>query len=122
MLSGTPGDRPTGEVSTDALQKGWGLFNSDLTSFVGPWGQSFGANITSDETGIGTWTEQQFKKALTEGKFKGIDGSRMLLPPMPWQNWTNMKDEDLKAIYLYLKSTPPVRNIVPAAIPPESLK
>jgi len=121
MLSGYPGDRPVPKASADALKKGWGLFNSDLTSFVGPWGVSFAGNLTSDPTGIGTWTEEQFKKALTQGKFKGIDGSRMLLPPMPWMNWANMKDEDVKAIYLYLKSTPPVRNIVPAPIPPENL-
>lgn len=121
LLSGYPGDRPIQQVSKDALENGWGLYNSDLTSFVGPWGQSFAANLTSDPTGIGNWTEAQFKKALSEGKFKGIDGGRMLLPPMPWQNWINIKDEDAKAIYLYLKSTPPVRNVVPAPIPPESL-
>lgn len=121
MLSGYPGDRPLAKVNTDVFKNGWGLFNSDLTSFVGPWGQSFAGNITSDPTGIGNWTEEQFKKALTQGKFKGIDGGRMLLPPMPWTNWTNMKDEDVKAIFLYLKSTPPVRNIIPAPIPPENL-
>ena len=121
MLSGYPGERPVQKVSTEALKSGWGLFNDDLTTFVGPWGQSFAANLTSDATGIGNWTEEQFKKALTQGKFKGIDGGRMLLPPMPWQNWMNIKDDDLKAIFLYLKSTPPVRNVVPAPIPPENL-
>ena len=121
MLSGYPGDRPVAKVNVEALQSGWGLVNDDLTSFVGPWGQSFAANLTPDPTGIGNWTEEQFKKALTQGKFKGVDGSRMLLPPMPWFNWTNMKDEDVKAIFMYLKSIPPVKNVVPAAIPPESL-
>ena len=121
MLSGFPGDRPAQGVNMDALNSGWGLFNHDLTTFVGPWGQSFAANLTPDPTGIGTWTEEQFKIALTRGKFKGIEGSRMLLPPMPWFNWTNMKDEDVKAIYHYLKSIPPVKNVVPAPIPPESL-
>jgi len=121
LLSGYPGDRPVPKASADALKSGWGLLNSDFTSFVGPWGESFAGNITPDQTGIGNWTEEQFKKALTQGKFKGIDGGRMLLPPMPWQNWTNLKDEDVKAIYAYLKSIPPVRNIVPAPIPPESL-
>ena len=121
MLSGYPADRPLNIASADALNNGWGLLNSDFTSFVGPWGQSFAANLTSDQTGIGNWTEEQFKNALTRGKFKGIDGGRMLLPPMPWQNWMNMTDEDVKAIYMYLKSIPPVRNIVPAPIPPEEL-
>jgi hypothetical protein len=120
-LSGYPGERPMQVVSTDALKKGWGLLNGDLTSFVGPWGQSFAANLTSDPTGIGNWTEEQFKKALTQGKYMGIDGGRTLLPPMPWQNWAKMKDEDVKAIFLYLKSTPPVKNVVPAPIPPDEL-
>ena len=121
MLSGYPADRPIKQASRKSIPNGWSLFNEDLTTFVGPWGQSFAANLTSDPTGIGNWTEEQFKKALTEGKYKGIDGSRMLLPPMPWQNWMNMEDEDVKAIYLYLKSTPPVSNVVPAATPPEDL-
>ena len=121
MLSGYPGDRPVPQVSADALNSGWGLLNYDLTTFAGPWGQSFAANLTPDQTGIGNWTEEQFKRALTQGKFKGIDGARTLLPPMPWFNWTHMKDEDVKAIYHYLKSIPPVKNVVPAAIPPESL-
>jgi len=121
MLSGYPGDRPVPKASADALKNGWGLLNSDFTSFVGPWGESFAGNITSDPTGIGNWSEEQFKKALTQGKFKGIDGSRMLLPPMPSANWANMKDEDVKAIFMYLKSTPPVRNIVPAPILPGAL-
>jgi hypothetical protein len=121
MLSGYPGERPVPKASTDALKNGWGLLNSDFTTFAGPWGESFAGNLTPDQTGIGNWTEEQFKKALTQGKFKGIDGGRMLLPPMPWQNWMNLKDEDVKAIYAYLKSIPPVRNIVPAPIPPETL-
>jgi len=121
MLSGYPGERPIQKASAEALNDGWGLLNADLTSFVGPWGQSFAANLTSDPTGIGNWTEEQFKKALTQGKFKGLEGGRMLLPPMPWQNWMAMKDEDVKAIYLYLKSTPPVKNVVPAPISPENL-
>jgi hypothetical protein len=121
MLSGYPGDRPVPQASAEALKSGWGMFNADLTSFVGPWGESFAGNLTPDQTGIGNWTQEQFKKALTQGKFKGIDGGRMLLPPMPWQNWMNMKDEDVKAIFLYLKSIPPVRNVVPAPIPPDAL-
>jgi hypothetical protein len=119
MLSGYPADRALPEKSMDGLKKGWAMFNYDLTTFTGPWGQSFAANITPDPTGIGSWTEEQFKRALTQGKFKGIAGSRMLLPPMPWFNFTNMKDEDVKAIFLYLKSIPPVQNVVPAALPPQ---
>lgn len=121
MLSGYPADRPLGKVSKEALEGGWALFNGDLTAGVGPWGASFAANITSDETGIGNWSLEQFKKALTQGKSKGLDGSRMLLPPMPWMNFKGMKDEDIEAIFNYLKSTNPVNNVVPAPIPPDGL-
>ena len=50
--------------------------------------------------------------------YKGLEGSRPLLPPMPWQNLVNMKPEDMKAVFAYLKSTKPVENVVPAPIPP----
>ena len=85
---------------------------------MGPWGTSFAANITSDETGIGNWTEEQFERALRHGLYKGMEGSRPLLPPMPWQNLANLKPEDMRDMFAYLKSTKPVENVVPAPIPP----
>jgi len=89
------------------------LFAPDLTSAVGAWGQSYAANISSDATGIGNWKEEQFIKAIREGKSKGLDGTRLLLPPMPWFVYKNMSDDDLKSIFAYLKTTNPVRNVVP---------
>ncbi len=56
---------------------------------------------------------QQFKTALTQGKAKDLEKSRDLLPPMPWQGFRNLHDEDITAIFLYLKSVKPVENIVP---------
>ncbi len=96
----------------------WALFSSGLTAAVGPWGVSFAANLTPDETGMGNWTEAQFFKAIREGKSKGLDGTRPILPPMPWFNIAKMKDEDLRAIYAYLKSIPAVKNVVPNPLPP----
>jgi hypothetical protein len=121
LLSGYPSNQPMPEIKTDAL-KDWVLFNQQLTSAVGPWGVSFAANITSDETGVGNWTEEQFLTAIRKGKYKGLEGSRPLLPPMPWQVYRNMKDDDLKAIFAYLKSTKPVHNIVPAPISPDQIQ
>ena len=122
MLSGYPSDRPLLKVETEAFKKGWVLLNGDLTSAAGPWGVSFAANLTSDPTGIGSWTEDNFKRALKEGKYKGMPGGRTLLPPMPWFNYANISDEDVSAMFAYLKSTPPVRNVVPAPIPPDQVK
>ncbi|MFN8252803.1 MAG: diheme cytochrome c-553 [Ferruginibacter sp.] len=114
-FSGFPADFTPPQLDSNATKNGWVSLWADLTSAVGPWGQTFAANITSDTTGIGTWTEAQFKKAFTEGKYKGLDNTRPLMPHMPWQNYRNIKEEDVKAIFAFLKSTKPVNNVVPAA-------
>ncbi len=121
MFSGYPSDRPIVKFTDPMIKEGFGMFYPDLTAAAGPWGVSFAANLTPDPTGIGTWTEEQFKRALKEGKFKGIEGSRMLLPPMPWFNYTELKDEDASAIFAYLKSLKPVSNVVPQPIPPDGM-
>lgn len=121
LLSGYPGNAPLPVIKKEVLND-WVLFNQELTSAVGPWGVSFAANITSDKTGIGNWTEEQFLTALKKGKYKGLEGSRSLLPPMPWPIYRNMNDDDLKAIFAYLKTTKPVHNIVPAPIAPEQIQ
>ncbi|QEC66797.1 cytochrome c [Panacibacter ginsenosidivorans] len=116
-FSGHPSDAVLPAADTSQL-KSWMLFAPDLTAYVGPWGTSFSANLTSDSTGIGNWKFDQFKKALREGKYKGLDGTRPLMPPMPWQQYKNLSDEDLRDIFAFLKSTTPVKNLVPAYIPP----
>ena len=121
LLSGYPGDRPILDLQTEMTGQGFATFYPDLTGSAGPWGMSFAANLTPDATGIGTWSEEQFKKAMKEGKFKGLDGTRKLLSPMPTENFKDIKDEDISAIFAYLKSLPPVKNVVPAAIPPDEL-
>lgn len=122
LLSGYRANSKLLPVEKAALKQGWLLFTPDLNAFVGPWGISFSANITSDATGIGNWPEENFIRAIRQGKYKGIEGGRTLLPPMPWQNIANATDEDLKAMFAYLKSTPPVSNVVPMAIAPEDIK
>ncbi len=109
-------------MNTDALKNGWMLMNGQLTAFVGPWGVSYAANITSDDTGIGNWTMERWKTAMREGKLKGDKNGRMMLPPMPWQNFAKLNDEDLESMFKYLKSTNPVENAVPSPIPPNKLE
>lgn len=120
-LSGYQAGDSLPPLHKDALQGGWMLMNSELTAFVGPWGISYAANITSDETGIGTWTLDQFKIAMREGRFKGRKDGRMMLPPMPWQNFARLNDEDLESMFKYLQNTEPVKNAVPAPVPPNKL-
>jgi hypothetical protein len=116
LLSGYRADMPLPSYDTSVLRSGWALFAMDGTAAVTPVGVAFAANITSDETGIGNWSYEQFRKCIKEGKFKGLDNSRPLMPPMPWENFVHMSDTDLESIYLYLKSTRPVKNVVPASI------
>lgn len=119
LLSGYPANDLLPDIVPEAMGPGkWLLFNGDLTAAVGPWGISFGANLTPHPSGIGTWSFSQFKKAVTEGKHKGLEGGRSLLPPMPWQTYSKVKEDDLKAIFAYLKTIPAIENIVPAPIPP----
>jgi len=119
-FSGYPSDRRLPDVALAAVGN-WVLFSGDLTAAVGPWGVSFAANITSDATGIGNWTEAQFIRCLREGKWKGLEG-RPLLPPMPWQNFGKLTDHDLRSIFAYLKTTKPVANSVPQPIPVAELR
>ncbi|MDN3656899.1 c-type cytochrome [Ferruginibacter paludis] len=113
-FSGYPSARPIQRPDGNVIKQGWALMGPDLTSAAGPWGVSFTANISSDQTGIGAWKEEQFITALRKGKYKGLESSRDLLPPMPWYYYKNMTDEDLKSVFAFLKSTRPVKNIVPA--------
>jgi hypothetical protein len=94
------------------------------TAFAGPWGVSFAANLTpDDETGLGTWTEDMFFRALRTGKHRGEPQGRKLYPPMTMTAGVLMhgapvaSDEDLKAIWAYLRQLPPFRNRVPAPLP-----
>lgn len=90
------------------------------TAFAGPWGVSFTANLTPDkETGLGAWTEEMFVATIRTGRHQGK--GRPVLPPMPVLVYSNLTDEDLKSVFAYLQSLPPVRNRVPGPIdPPEA--
>lgn len=93
------------------------------TAWAGPWGISYTANLTSDpNTGIGqeAWTEDLFVKAIREGKHMGT--SRPILPPMPWPAFRNLNDEDLKSIYAFLRTVPPINNHVPDPVVAEPPK
>jgi hypothetical protein len=84
------------------------------TAFAGPWGVSYATNLTPDEaTGIGIWTAGIFEATLRGGRHSGQ--SRPILPPMPWQAYRELTDEDLHAIYAYLLTIPPIANHVPEA-------
>jgi hypothetical protein len=96
----------------------WGaVCSGDFTAWVGPWGTSYTANLTPDKTtGLGSWTVDMFIKAIRTGKHMGE--GRNILPPMPWPNFRQATNVDLKAIFAYLQSLPPIENAVPDPISP----
>ncbi len=105
MLSGHPEGGPIppeaeGAVTTNML----------LTAWRGPWGLTLARNITPDrETGIGSWTLQDFKRTIRTG----VDPKgEALYPPMPIPDMQNLPDEDLTAIYNYLRTVKPIHNAV----------
>jgi mono/diheme cytochrome c family protein len=117
-LSGHPQDIPI--TAPAALSEPWGgAVTPTSTGWSGPWGVSFSANLTPDsETGVlRDFTEQQFIQTLRTGRHQGQ--GRQILPPMPWPNYGQMTDEDLKAVFAYLRQVPPVRNKVPDPLPPK---
>lgn len=74
------------------------------------------ANISPHETGIGQWTQESFVQ-----RFKAYADSSYVLPEvkpgefnsiMPWTMYANMKEEDLAAIYEYLRTVKPIENVV----------
>lgn len=116
-LSGHPQDLAIRAPATVA--EPWGVAVAPtLTAWSGPWGVSFTANLTPDpETGIlRDFTEQQFIQTMRTGRHQGQ--GRQILPPMPWQNYGQMVDEDLKAVFAYLRQIPAVKNKVPDPLPP----
>jgi hypothetical protein len=110
---------PTWMPEDIQTRNAFGLFNSELTAWAGPWGVSFPVNLTPDkETGLGEWTEQAFIQAMRTGKHQGQPDGRPILPPMPWQGIAKLTNDDLSAVWAYLQSLPPVRNAVPLPVPP----
>lgn len=122
LLSGHPTGMAYPDANREEIEKKGLSVTHVLTSWIGPWGVSYAANLTSDPTGIGYWKEENFITAMREGKFNGVATARTLLPPMPWQMYKNMTDDELKAIFAFLLTTKPIQNVVPQPLPPVLVK
>jgi mono/diheme cytochrome c family protein len=93
------------------------MLSGSEVGWQGPWGVSYARNLTPDSTtGIGTWTSQQIVTAIRTGQRP--DGSHILLPPMPWPDFSHLTDKDAYAIAAYLKSIPAVSHKPPDIVPP----
>jgi mono/diheme cytochrome c family protein len=80
-------------------------------AFPIPFGTVYSTNITQDkETGLGDWTDQQISDAIVKGTRP--DGSR-ILPVMPYEAYSGMAQDDLKALIAYLRTLKPVKKATP---------
>ena len=93
---------PQGDLPNMALAGGFTIEEAPFTAIA--------PNITPDpDTGIGKWTDDQLFLAIREGKRP--DGS-IIGPPMPFELYRGLADEDVRAMIAYLRTVKPIRNVV----------
>jgi mono/diheme cytochrome c family protein len=89
-----------------------GTPHAGARAFPIPLGTVFSTNVTQDkETGLGGWTDQQIQDAMVKGLRK--DGSR-ILPVMPYEKYSGMAQEDLRAMIAFMRTLKPVKKATPA--------
>ena len=86
--------------------------------FTGPWGTVASANITPDPSGISYYDEALFLNVMRTGLVRG----RKLSPIMPVMVYKNLTDDDLKAIFAFLRTTKPVKHRVDNSEAPTECK
>ncbi len=79
----------------------------DRFGWRGPWGTTYGSNL------------RLFVNALTEEQWVAVARTLKARPPMPWFNLNGMHDEDLKAIYQFIRYLGPAGEAAPAYVPPD---
>jgi hypothetical protein len=112
FLSGAPQGAPEPTAKLDP-RTDLAFIGATFNVFKMPFGTVYSYNLTPDkETGIGNWTEEMFLGVFHKGTHMGVEG-RPVLPPMPWQEFRNMTDDDLKAVFAFLKTIPAIHNPIP---------
>ncbi len=109
-LLATCGDCHTPQVRGKALN---GMELAGGFPLSGPWGNVASANITPDDSGIKYYDETLFLRMMRTGYV----GARKLAPIMPVFDFKNMTDDDLKAVFAYLRTVKPVKHRVDNAAP-----
>ncbi len=105
----TPRSPNTGEYDLTQSLAG-GIFALGLP---GEGYSATGSNLTPDvATGIGDWSEEQFMIAMRTGLRP--DGT-VILPVMPWPSYNRWSEDDLRAVWLYLRSLKPIDHEIPAS-------
>jgi len=119
LLAGHTPDDTVGAYPADIIgpNKWGGAMSNMMTAWAGPWGISYAANLTPAKIyGMWAYNDTLFIAAMRTGEHMG--SGRPILPPMPWQYIGQLTDDDLRAIFAYLQSLPPIDNMVPQPTPP----
>jgi Cytochrome c len=86
--------------------------------FLGPWGNVTSANLSTDPSGISYYDEALFLQAMHNGAVK----ARQLSPIMPIKVYKNLTDDDLKAMFAFLRTLKPIQHRVDNSEPPTFCK
>jgi hypothetical protein len=119
-LSGHPAEDKYPEIPKGVIgDDKWGaIASNDGTVWVDSFGITFTRNLTPDvDTGLGSWTEDMFIRAIRTGKHMGAPDGRDINFCMPWPAFSHINDSEFHAIWAYLRSIKPIRNAVPDPIP-----
>jgi mono/diheme cytochrome c family protein len=82
-------------------------------------GTLWARNITSDrETGLGAWSDAEIARAMRSGVSRA--GRPLHWQGMTWDHFSNMDEEDVRAIIVYLRTLPPIQNQIPDPAPPSA--
>jgi mono/diheme cytochrome c family protein len=84
----------------------------------GPWGRVASANITPDPSGISYYDDMLFLQVMRTGYV----GARRLNQIMPWSEFRGMTDQDVAAIFAYLRTLKPIKHRVDNTEPPTPCK
>jgi len=87
-------------------------------TLTGPWGSVASANITPDPTGISYYDEALFIQVMRTGFVK----ARKLSSIMPFGEFQGLTDDDLKAMFAYLRTLKPVKHRIDNSLPPTYCK
>lgn len=106
-LTGHPAGAVLPQWDPSMLEKGVLVtMNPTLTAFAGPFGTVVAPNLTPDpETGIGGMTAEALIKSWREGVHWQTGAP--IRPPMPWQSYGHLTDDDIRAVHAYLMSLTP---------------
>jgi hypothetical protein len=123
-FAGHPADQAMGPLPTVSAPGKWtvNVRAPDYTAWAGSFGIAYTANLTPDPaTGwLEGWTDADFIKVIRTGK--AHDGTRDVVGTMMrvCLRMAKATDDDLKAVFAYLRSLAPVPNDVPAYDPPDA--